>query len=117
MKKATVAWGAKARGGHPSQSEAWAALHTTISAKVKYPLPTCTLTKEECKSIMWPVLKGGLPKCEISTNRARKNRDGPVTSGGGGMLALFHYQGTSRTAMIVEQCHKKLQQENFYKYV
>ena len=38
---------------------------------------------------------------------ARKIRDGPVTSGGGGMLALFHYQGASRTAMIVEQCHKK----------
>ena len=59
LKKATVAWGAKARAGHLSQSEAWAALHTTISAKVKYPLPACTLTKEEYKSIMWPVLKGG----------------------------------------------------------
>ena len=90
-----------------SQSEAWVALHTTISAKLKYPLPDYTFTKEECKSIMCPVFKAGLPKCGISTNMARKVRDGPVTNGGGGMLVMFHYQGTSRTAMIVEQWHTK----------
>ena len=56
---------------------------------------------------MWPVLKVGLPKCDISTSMATEIRDGPVLSDGGGMLALFHYQGTSRTAMIVEQYHTK----------
>ena len=34
-------------------------------------------------------------------------RDGPVSSGGAGMMALFHMQGTSRTAMLVEHCHKQ----------
>ena len=55
---------------------------------------------------MWPVLKDNLPKCGISTSISTSIRDGPVLSDGGGMLAMFHYQGTSRTAMIVEQCHK-----------
>ena len=34
-------------------------------------------------------------------------RDGPPSSGGGGMLSLFHFQGTSRTAMIVKHCQKQ----------
>ena len=107
LKKATLAWGSKARRGHLSKSEAWAALHTTISAKLKYPLPACTLTAEECNSIMWPALQGGLPKCGISACMATAIRDGPPSSGGGGMLSIFHFQGTSRTAMIVENCYKQ----------
>ena len=50
---------------------------------------------------------GGLPKCGICPTMAAAMRDGPISSGGAGMSALFHLQGTSRTAMIVEHCHKK----------
>ena len=32
-------------------------------------------------------------------------RDGPVGSGGSGVLSLFDSQGTQRTSMIVEQVH------------
>ena len=39
MRKIALAWGAKVRHGHTSQVETWQALHTTITAKLKYPLP------------------------------------------------------------------------------
>ena len=113
LKNDTIEWSTKAVLGHPSQSESWAALHTTISSKVKYLLPASTFSKEECKSIMWPVLQGGLPKCGICPKMATDIRDGPTTSGGAGMLSSFHYQGTICTAMIVEHCHKNSTTGNF----
>ena len=34
---------------------------------LKYPLPACTLTVKECKSIMWPALKSALPRSGITS--------------------------------------------------
>ena len=44
-------WEAKIRRGRPSQEEACQALHSTIVAKLKYPLAACTFTERE-----WPLL-------------------------------------------------------------
>jgi hypothetical protein len=48
MRKSAVEWGAKIRRGRPSQEEAWQALHSTIAAKLKYPLAACTFREREC---------------------------------------------------------------------
>ena len=45
LKKAACEWGCKVRLGNPSRLEAWQALHTNISARLKYPLPACTLIR------------------------------------------------------------------------
>ena len=56
MCTSAVEWGAKIRKGRPSQDEAWQALHSTIAAKLKYPLAACTFTEKECTSIMAPAI-------------------------------------------------------------
>lgn len=52
LKGKAVEWGVKIRRGNSSRKEARTALQSDISAKPKYPLPACTLTKKEYKSIM-----------------------------------------------------------------
>ena len=107
QKQAALNWATKIKSGHPTQLEAWQALHTTITAKLRYPLPACSLTESECKSIMYPALKSALPKAGIASNIVGKIRDGPLEFGGAGVLSLFHYQGTARTSMLVEQVYKQ----------
>ena len=41
-------------------------------------------------------------KAGIASNISTRARDGPVTSGGASILSLFHYQGTSLIAAMVE---------------
>ena len=93
--------------GNCSQQEAWTALHTNISAKLKYPLAACTFTEQECKSIMYPAIKAALPRSGITATLATDVRDGPVGSLGAGILSLYNYMGTARTACLVDQLHLK----------
>ena len=44
LKVAALDWAGKMRMDHSTVEEAWTALHTNIGAKLKCPLPTCTLT-------------------------------------------------------------------------
>ena len=106
LKASAVEWGGKISQGNTSRREAWTALQSNISARLKYPLPACTLTKKECKSIMYPALKSALPKSGIAACIAGKVRDGPSISGGAGALSLYHYMGTSRTALLAEQLYR-----------
>ena len=107
LKKASNDWGSKMRQGHSTRKEAWTALSTNITAKLKYPLPACSLTEKDCKAIMWPALKAALPKSGISSYISSGHRDGPREYGGAGCLSLFHYQGTARTALIVEAVNRE----------
>ena len=107
LKTAAVSWGSKMRNGNSTRIEAWTALNTNISAKLKYPLPACTLDEKECKSIMWPALQAALPKSGITSYISTEYRDGPRDYGGAGCLSLFHCQGTTRTSMVVELIHRK----------
>ena len=104
LKEAAVDWASKVSLGRPSRSAAWTALTTNISAKLKYPLACCTLTEKECKSIMFPAVKAALGKSGIASNLKSEFRDGPILDGGAGALSLFHFQGTSRTSLMVEHC-------------
>ena len=107
LKTAAITWGANMRSGNSTRQEAWTALNTNISAKLKYPLPACTLNEKECKEIMWPALKAALPKAGISSYMHTTHRDGPRECGGAGCLSLYHYQGSTRTALIIESITRK----------
>ena len=52
---------------------------------------------------MYPAIRAALPKAGIVATMATAMRDGPVSSLGNGVLSLFHFMGTSRTACVVEQ--------------
>ena len=84
------------------KDEAWTALYSNISAKLKYLLPAYTLYERECKSIMYPAIKAVLPKSGITSTICTEIRDGLSLSGGGGVIALFYSKGTARTSFLVE---------------
>ena len=104
---AALDWAGKMRIGHATQEEAWTALTTNIGAKLKYPLPACTLTETECKSIMFPAIRAALPRAGIASSISVEFRDGPVDSLGVGILSLYHFSGTSRCSILMDQLHKK----------
>ena len=97
------------RLGHSSPEEAWTALHTNIGSKLKYPLPACTLTESECKSIMAPAIRSALPRAGISSCIKNEFRDGPSESMGAEVLSLSHYSGTSTAVMLIDQKSKRTQ--------
>ena len=107
LQQKAMEWGARVRLGNPSQEEAWHALHCTISAKLKYALPSCTLSKKECASILFPAIKAALPRSGICSRIPTAVRECPIENGGLGVLSLYHWQGTSRTSMLVEQLHRQ----------
>ena len=90
MKNEAINWGSKVKLGNSSREEAWTALTTNLSAKLKYPLTACSLTDSECKNIMWPALKTALSRSGIASNMASAYRNGPRDYGGAGVLDLFH---------------------------
>ena len=81
--------------------------HSNFFSKLKYPLPACTLTELECKSIMYLVIKASLPKSGVLSNISTSMRNGLMWSIGSGVLSSFNYQNTDRTAMVVEQVSMK----------
>ena len=107
MRQSAVEWGAKIRRGRPSQEEAGQALHSSIAAKLKYPLVACTFTEKECISIMAPAIRAALPKSGISRTMASSVRDAPVTSDGLGVPNLYKLMGTLPTALLVNQCWQR----------
>lgn len=56
---------------------------------------------------MYPAVRAALENAGIASNISTRARDGPVTSGGAGILSLYHYQGTSRIAALIEQVVRK----------
>ena len=107
QRDAAIAWGVKVSSGHPSKLEAWQALYSNITAKLKYPLPACSLSETECKSILYPAIKAALPKAGIASNLVCAVRDAPLEYGGAGVLSLYHQQGSARIALVVDQLFKK----------
>ena len=103
LEQKAIDWGLKVRLGDPSPVEAWTAIHTNVSVRIKYLLPACTPSEKECQSIMYPALKAVLPKSGITVNVEGAMRDGPSGPLGGDILSLFHYMGTSRNSCLIEQ--------------
>ena len=56
---------------------------------------------------MYPAVKAGLPRSGITATLDTDVRKGPVGSLGAGILSLYHYMGTARTACLVDQLHLK----------
>ena len=83
------------------------ALKVNVSTRLKYPLACCTLSEKDCKLIMYPAVQAALGKAGIASNLSTRARDGPITSGGAGILSLYHYQGMSRIAALIEQVVRK----------
>jgi hypothetical protein len=53
---------------------------------------------------MTPVIRAALPKAGFSSTISGVVRDAPISSGGLGVLDLFYFMGTERTAIMLSQC-------------
>ena len=56
---------------------------------------------------MFPAVCAALGKAGMASNLQGGIRDAPVLDGGAGALSLFHYQGTSRIALLLDHCMRK----------
>ena len=56
---------------------------------------------------MYLSIKAVLSKSGIAENMTKDARDGPLQSGGTGVLSLFHYQVNSRAIMMIEQYNRQ----------
>ena len=101
LRKEALQWAGKLRLGRTTPKAAWTALHTTISAKLKYAMPTSTFTQAECIHIIAPALAAGLQLSGVSRNFPTAARHAPITSGGLHVLDLHVDMGTSRTAALI----------------
>ena len=105
--KSALDWVGKMRLVNASPEEAWTVLHCNISVKLKYPLPACTLSEAEYKAILFPAIRAALPKTVIAACISSNYRDGNIDCLGVGVISLFHYMGTSRTACLIDQISRK----------
>ena len=93
MKDMTDLWAAQMRSGHLKKSEGWLALRSTIWKSLEYPLNATTLTKEQCRFIMFPAIEAGLNGIQICRNLPRDLVHGPIEDQGIGLPHLYSLQG------------------------
>ena len=85
-------WKEKIRDGTLPRHLVWESMTTGIFNTLSYPLIATTFTKEECNSIIGPVLWEGLPKAGIVRSISRAIVYGPIDRGGLGLPNLFYLQ-------------------------
>jgi exonuclease III len=95
------------RTGHLDRHEAWTALNLVAIKKLEYALPALTLTAEDCKSIMWPLLQAILPKSGINRYIKRDLLYAPIDYQGLGVQNIYLTQGINHIVDIVEHKWKK----------
>jgi Reverse transcriptase (RNA-dependent DNA polymerase). len=94
-------WASHIRNMGSNVNEIWTALHRTIPFRLCYSLQAVSLGEKDCRYIMAPIHKEGLPRAGIPSTIPIEIRHGPIDKGGLGILDLYLYQGTSQIANLV----------------
>ena len=94
------------RVGHVNRYEAWTSLTKIAMKSFEYCLPAMTLTEEECKEVMKPVLKQFLPKAGINRNVKRDLLYAPSCVQGFNLQDPFITQGVAHIKDIAENVWK-----------
>jgi hypothetical protein len=105
MLQQSCLWADHVKTGHLNASDVWRALHTTVLKQLEYPLPALTLTQQQCKQILKPVLDIGLSRSHICRNMARAVVHGPSLEAGLGISDLYTHQGISHICLFNEHLH------------
>jgi len=108
MRDKALHWGAQVRLGKASASDSLAALYTTISMQLKYPLAALTFTEKECTYIMAPAIRrAALPRAGFSVSMSCVFCHAPNQGFGLNVIDLYSTMGTTRTALLVHHCWKR----------
>jgi Reverse transcriptase (RNA-dependent DNA polymerase). len=100
-------WVNNVRSSRANMEEVWTALHRTIPFSVCYPLPAVTLTPEDCKYIMAPITKYGLPLTGIASTTPTAVKVGSLEMGGLGVIDPYVFMGTSQIENFVSNTWRK----------
>lgn len=91
-------WASNIQSSSANSEEVWTSLHRTIPFSICYSLPAVTLTKEECRYIMAPITKKGLPLAGVVSTIPHVFKVGPISFGGIGIVDPYIHMGTSQIA-------------------
>ena len=97
-------WADRVRTGHLPRRLVWESMNTTILKSLQYPLPATTLTAEQCRSIMAPLLAQGLASSGVVRSMPRVVVHGPIKFQGLGVPDLFTFQQTQHILRILKYC-------------
>ena len=106
MKSKAKAWSTHIRASNLNQYSVWRAMNTTIIKTLEYPLVATTLTAEELKSLMFPVLSAGLTGSGICRYFPRAVLYGPLNKQGLGMNNIYHVQCIRHITDIIDHSWK-----------
>ena len=107
LRKKAENWAENIRCSRANTMEVWTALHRTIPFSLCYPLPAVTLTNEECKYIMAPITKWGLPLAGITSTIPTAIKVGSIEMGGLGIVDPYIHMGVSQIENFITNTWKK----------
>ena len=98
----TTEFATKLKRSNLSGYDALLAINTRIMRTLIYPLPTLTLTQEDCTRIMKPLLHSVLGKAKIVRTIKRAVLYGPQLRQGFGLTNLYVYQGCAQIVQLIQ---------------
>ena len=86
--------------------EAWIGLNSMAMKSIEYAMPATTLSKDDCKEIMWKLIKNFMPRTGINRYMKRDVLYALPDSQGLGLRNLYLTQGISHVCEIIEHMWK-----------
>jgi Reverse transcriptase (RNA-dependent DNA polymerase). len=99
-------WASNMKHSHGNKIETWMALHRTIPFAMCYSLQATTLSQEDCRYVMAPIYKTGLPLAGIAATTPTVIRSSPITTGGFGMIDPYLHMGISQIETLITHLWK-----------
>ena len=90
------------------------AANSRILKTLAYPLPVLTLSKQECASIMYPVISSVLAKAHVVRTIPRDILYGPKKYQGFGLTNLHVYQGCTQIAQLIQFSSTRTELSNIH---
>ena len=94
-------WTQKLKNGRLDQVATQIALHTTIYRSLAYCLPATTMTPQQCKKVLQPLLFGTLPRMGVVRTMNRTAVHLPRSLGGLGIPDLYTLQGVEHIKVLL----------------
>ena len=106
MKSKAELWSTQIKASNLNRYSVWKALNTTIQKTLEYPLVATTITANQSKSLMFPVLSAGLTGSGICRYFPRAVLYGPSNRQGLGMHNIYHVQFIRHITDIIDHTWK-----------
>jgi hypothetical protein len=101
LRTKTEMWAKNILFSRATSDEVWTAIHRNIPFSICYSLPAVTLTKVECRSVMAPITKFGLPRSGIASTIPHVVKVGSVTMGGLGIVDPYIQMGVGKVVYFL----------------